>query len=263
LNDDTRRLVRLQDIAFQIRDLEQAEATLPDRMATLEKAFQERIEEIGSARLRHEDLVQQQRRLSTERDDVQERLRLAQQKLMHVNNQREYSAVLNEIDSYKASLVSLEDRILDCESQIESLSGAATEADERIAVERRNLEKSKAVLTGERDDNSEKLQSLNGQRSDLATHLPADVLRRFDSIFKARGGIAMARVEKESCSACHVRLRPQIINLARRGDQMVTCDSCRRILYIDDGEPDLTPGDPPRTDEPADVGTPRGAEARG
>jgi uncharacterized protein len=263
LNDDMRRLVRLQDIAFQIRDLEQTEATLPDRMATLERAFQERIEEIGSARLRHEDLVQQQRRLNTEREDIQERLRLAQQKLMHVNNQREYSAVLNEIDSYKSGLTGTEDRILDCESQIESLAGAAAEADERIAEERRKLEESKSVLNGERDTCSERLLSLNSQRDELGSHLPVDVLRRFDSIFRARGGIAMARVEKESCGACHVRLRPQIINLARRGDQMVTCDSCRRILYIDDTDQDPMPAGDPRTPEPAGLRTPRGAEARG
>ncbi len=50
MNDDTRRLVRLQEIAFLMRDLEQNEATLPERLTALERSFQEKIEEIGAAR---------------------------------------------------------------------------------------------------------------------------------------------------------------------------------------------------------------------
>ncbi len=253
MNDQMRRLVRLQEIAFQIRDIEQTEATLPERLATLERVFAERVEEIGAARLRHEALVQQQQRLTSERDDLQIRLRQAQQKLMQVNNQREYSAVLNEIDSYKATVVGIDDRILDCDSQIESLAAPAAEADARIEEERARLEQSKSELNRERNENAARLAEFTRQREDLAHGLSADTLRRFDSIFKARGGIAMARIEKESCAACHVRLRPQVINLARRGEDLITCDSCRRILYVEDE------GD--GTAAAADGGPGRGAEA--
>jgi hypothetical protein len=236
LKDDIRRLVRLQEIAFEIRDLEESRGTLPERLAGLEQTFQQRIAEIGSARLRHEALVQQDQRLSRERVDLQERLRQAQQKLMHVNNQREYSAVLNEIDAYKNSLASTEDRMLECETQIEELAGPAAEADERINEERTTVEKQKKDLAEVFSAAGERLVELNKQRSELAALLPTGVLRRFESVFRARAGVALARVEKESCSACHVRLRPQVINLARRGEELVTCDSCRRILVIDENE---------------------------
>jgi hypothetical protein len=230
--------VRLQEIAFEIRDLEEARRRLPDRLAALEQAFQQQIADIGAARLKHESLVQLRQRLILERDDLQERLRQAQQhKLMQVHNQREYSAVLNEIDSYKNGLGSTEEKILECDIQIEELSGPALEADERIAAERRRVEESKAALSAEQLRADQRLVELNQQRDELAAHLPKDMLHRFESVFRTRGGVALARVEKESCGACHVRLRPQVINQARRGVELVACDSCRRILIVDEVEP--------------------------
>jgi len=229
--------VQLQEIAFEIRDLEEAQRRLPDRLAALEQAFQQQIADIGAARLKHESLVQLRQRLILEGDDLQDRLRQAQHKLMQVHNQREYSAVLNEIDSYKNGLGSTEEKILECEVQIEELAGPALEADERIAAERSNVEESKSVLSLEQQRADVRLAELNQQREELAAQLPKEMLHRFESVFRTRGGIALARVEKESCGACHVRLRPQVINQARRGLELVACDSCRRILIVDEGEP--------------------------
>lgn len=234
MNDDIRRLARLQEIAFQIKELEQAASTLPKRIAELDQTFQQRTEEIGAARLKHESLVQSRTRLSQEREDQQARLKQAQQKLMQVNNQREYSAALNEIDVLKSAVSGLEDRILEAETQIEALAGPAAEADQRIGEERARVDGAKGELERETRDSAARIAELLRQREEIAAHLRPDLLRRFDSIFRARGGQAMARVEKESCGACHVRLRPQVINNARRGTELVTCESCRRILYVDD-----------------------------
>jgi len=59
---------------------------------------------------------------------------------------------------------------------------------------------------------------------------------RFDTIFNARGGVAVARIIANACGACHVRLRPQIINLVKRGEDLSYCESCRRILYFAETE---------------------------
>jgi predicted nucleic acid-binding Zn-ribbon protein len=241
LNDDIRRLVRLQELAFQMRELEQVQETLPDRIAVLDRDFETRMEEIGAARLRHEALTQQQVRLNQERDELQDRLRVAQQKLMHVNNQREYSAVLNEIDTLKAALATVEDSLLDGDVQLEQLAGPVAEADVRIDEERQRTASAKREIGARMAESGERLAQLRALREDLCRELPGDVLRRFDGLFRVRGGIAVARVDKDSCAACHVRLRPQVLNLARRGEELVTCESCRRILYVDDSDEAVAP----------------------
>lgn len=236
MNDDIKRLIRLQEIAVQVKAIEDAKAALPGRLEELDRGFEARLADIGGERLKHEELRRRRDEMNKERDAQAEKLKQAQGKLMQVSNPREYSAALNEIDTLKSQVSTLEDQLLEMEGQIEALDGPAAEADQRIEAERTKLEEDKARLSAEEAETEAALSGLLAQRNEIAEALPEATLRRFESVFRARGGVAVARVEKESCSACHVRLRPQVINLARRGDDMITCDSCRRILYVDDGE---------------------------
>ena len=54
----------------------------------------------------------------------------------------------------------------------------------------------------------------------------------FEHVSRARKGHAMAEARDGHCTACHVRLRPQVFNDVRRGDKLVQCESCTRILYV-------------------------------
>lgn len=234
MSDDIQRLIRLQELTFQIREVEDQQRTLPERKAAIEKAFEQQIEEIGAARLRHEDLVQQHKKTNQSREEIQGRLQQAQQKLMHVNTTREYSAVLNEIDGFKSNLTALEDQTLDLEEKIEALAGPAAEADARIAAEREKIEDALRELEKVGQESQGQLTALSEQREELVAGLEPEIRSAFERIAKARNGVVLAKVEKESCGACHVRLRPQVIALVRRGDQLVFCDTCRRILFFEE-----------------------------
>ena len=130
MKEDIRHLVRLQSIEFEIRDLQRKQREAPERIAELEQAFQERLEEIGGERLRHESLVEERRKLCEEREALNQRVETAQKKLMQVSNQREYSAVLNEIDTTKARFSEIERAIGSHDSEIEELAGLSDPAHE-------------------------------------------------------------------------------------------------------------------------------------
>lgn len=259
MNENIRRLVRLQEIGFEIRELQSIQEAAPQRMATLEAEFIGRKEEIGAARIKHESLVADHARYSKERDEVQVRLQQTQHKLMQVTNSREYSAVLNEIDQSKSKIRVLEDQILECEGAIEELAGPAAEADEKISQERERVDSLIQKIREETNQAEVKLSEINAQREEITRLLPPDYVNRYENIFKARQGVVMARLDKESCGACHVRLRPQVISLVRRSEDIVCCDSCRRILYIEENDTPPQSGEtgtpPPGVPDAADAGT--------
>ncbi|MDQ7006654.1 MAG: C4-type zinc ribbon domain-containing protein [Acidobacteriota bacterium] len=231
MNDNIQRLIRLQEIAFEIRDLTARRDAVPKRLAELEAAFQEKIEEIGAERLTHETLVKEVAELREAEQENRQRLERAQRKLMEVSNQREYSAVLNEIDTTKTRLAQIVTEIGGREERIEELSGPAAEADERIAAERERTDQERSAIEQELSVIVSRLDELAAQKEDLVARLPAPYVRRFETIFKARQGVAMAKIFHGACGACHVRLRPQVINLVQRGEELVSCESCRRFLY--------------------------------
>lgn len=234
MKDQIRRLVRLQEILFEIRSLEDQQSASPTRLQQLEDTFQQSVNEIGAARLRHEELLKERDRLRHERDELTSRLQQLQQKLMQVSNQREYSAALNEIDFNKQAHAGLIDRIGILDTEIEALAGPATEADARIAEERGRIDTDRDALRQESVRVDHRLADLVALRGLIQKELPSGFFTRFEAICRARGGVAMAKVENNACSACRIRLRPHLINLVRRGQELVTCDSCRRILYTGD-----------------------------
>jgi len=234
LKQSIRHLVQLQEIAFEIRDLELRQAKAPARLEELDAAFQATIEEIGSARLTHEALVQRRRELDEERSTATLRLEKAQKKLMTVSNQREYSAVLNEIDATKTQLGQLTAGIAECDEQIDELAEPAAEADTLISAEREKIDAEKVRVSKDGENARVRLVELAELREKIVSELsPADV-QRFEAVFRARAGIAMAAVVNGACSACHVKLRPQVVALVRRGSDLVSCDSCRRLLFVPD-----------------------------
>ncbi|HHN74548.1 MAG TPA: hypothetical protein ENK10_04900 [Acidobacteria bacterium] len=245
MNDNIQRLIRLQEIAFEIRDLTARRDAVPGRLAELEAAFQEKIEEIGAERLTHETLVTEVAELRQAEQESRQRLEKAQRKLMEVSNQREYSAVLNEIDATKTRLAQIVTEISGREGRIEELAEPAAEADERIAAERQRTDQERLAIEQELSSIVSRLEELAAQREELVALLPAPYVRRFDTVFKARQGVAMAKIFHGACGACHVRLRPQVINLVQRGEELISCESCRRFLYAAvEGETD-EPTDPP------------------
>jgi predicted nucleic acid-binding Zn-ribbon protein len=76
------------------------------------------------------------------------------------------------------------------------------------------------------------IAELAGARAKVVAELTREAVALFEHVSKARRGHAVAEARDGHCTACHVRLRPQMANDVRRGERLVQCESCTRILYI-------------------------------
>ena len=75
------------------------------------------------------------------------------------------------------------------------------------------------------------------KRHDVFVTLPAQLASVYNRLAqRSRDGIAVAEVVNGSCSACFMSLRPQMQVEVKRGDQIITCESCTRILYMQPAE---------------------------
>ena len=104
------------------------------------------------------------------------------------------------------------------EAELKSQQGA-------IAAERDALDAEAATLQERRGRND--CVARRGRRQ-----LSPDGLRLFEHVARQRKGLAVAEARDGSCSVCHVRMRPQMYNEVRRGDTLIQCESCQRILYF-------------------------------
>jgi predicted nucleic acid-binding Zn-ribbon protein len=229
-------LVELQRIEIGLREVQTEKERGPGRLAELEENFRAAEAEVGAAKHRHEQLKVERSQGELELKALEEKLAKYQAQLMEVRTSKEYSAVLKEIDSAKTEISRLEDDLL---AKIEEMSGLekdVPEAEARIAEEKGRYDTTRSALEKELADVDERLATFRARREEIEKEIPPEVVDNFCRVADARGGVAVVRVKEPTCPACNVRIRMQVFAEIRRGESLVTCDTCRRFLYYEEND---------------------------
>jgi predicted nucleic acid-binding Zn-ribbon protein len=92
-------------------------------------------------------------------------------------------------------------------------------------------EKEKDHARAQTAEDEKQLAELNAARKELRSGVAEESLNHYDRVLKLRGSATAPVHEDESCSACRVRLRPQVFQEVMSNEQIITCFYCNRILY--------------------------------
>ena len=232
MNPDLRKLIVLQDIEKNIAVLQKKVSEIPVKTSELQAAAQ-RVktayeEKVSLAK----ELANRRRTLEGEVDLARTKLSRLKDQLMAVKTNKEYTAMLNEIKAAETHVSSDEDKILDVMEEMESgekaMKQAETEMRRECAVideEIRRMNESVPALESE-------LEKLRGEKASVETGVNPELIEQYRRIADARKGVALAEAKDELCSACHVRIRPQMYADLLLTETIMFCDSCSRILFV-------------------------------
>lgn len=81
---------------------------------------------------------------------------------------------------------------------------------------------------------AESIENLKKSRDEIVKQVPPEVQSLYDLIVQKKQGLAVVKVNGETCGACQLQLRPQLLNEIRLGQSLIVCENCSRILYIED-----------------------------
>lgn len=236
-------VVRLQQGLDELQANQTQLDGIPDWMQELHGRYSERKSEIDALTETQEEAASERRAAEAEASDYQEKLKTYQEQIGRVRNQREYSALLQEIDTVKENIRLAEERALEAieshdETQVklDEERAAFTELDEQYQTELAKWEEQKPEVRRQVETLGQEVKSLEEQ-------LPPNVLDLFRRILARHDGHALALVQKVervgkgpqiwSCGACNYRVRPQSVVEITNNGSLVLCDSCRRILYLE------------------------------
>ncbi len=215
---------------------------VPDWMRDLHAEHTARRQEIESLAAVVEEAVLAQRVAQAAAADADARLKHFQDQISQVRNQREYSALLQEIDTAKAQIREHQGQALAALERQEGEQGRMSEATEAFRELDERYQVELAKWEAQKPDVAREAEALNARLETLRQQLPRPLLARFDLLRQRYGGQALAaarRVDRSGrgqemwhCSACHYRVRPQAIVEIRNQGAVVDCDSCKRILYL-------------------------------
>jgi predicted nucleic acid-binding Zn-ribbon protein len=235
VNPDLRNLIALQDIELKIAGLQKEVADIPSKIQAFENALRRVQSEHQDRVARIKDLSNKRRTLEGQVDLSRARLSRLKDQLMSVKTNKEYTAMLHEIQVAEEQIRGEEDKILELMEQMENLEldlkGAEQQMLKKSAELRENIRR-----TNESAPSLEaELTKMIDQKRLTESQIAADLLSRYRRIAEVRKGIALAEAKDELCSVCHVRIRPQMYAELLRTENIHACDSCSRILFSREG----------------------------
>ncbi|MBW1705448.1 MAG: hypothetical protein JRJ86_09820 [Deltaproteobacteria bacterium] len=231
-----KRLIDLQNCDSRISDVRDKKEKGPIKIRRLEEgliAFENKLEEELE---RLEAYKQEGRKIDGEIEDIDSRIEKSNNKLSNIKSNKEYTAALKELDDLKRIQSLSEDKALDIMEGIEVLEAGYVESKAKLEKLRSDVEKDRGEIMEEMKELEQESKRLGMERISLGQTIDENLLKRYDFIRERKGGSVVSPVIKGVCQACHLDIPPQQFNEVIRGDKLMTCPNCIRIIYWGEDE---------------------------
>jgi len=225
-------LKEVQELDVELSALTEQRQTLEAELAGCQ-ADLDRVQEMVDNLADEMETVQAARRelLRSQEQEDQNILR-AETRLPNIKTQKEYVAVLKEIDSAKAVKREVQAQLAARDAELEALGKDRAEKEtelqgisEQVASRKAEIDDKMAGFTSRYDEKNQRKQGMLEQ-------VPVPIRKRYQMLLDRRGGIAVVEARKGTCSGCHMQLPPQLYNSLFHMQEIQSCPHCNRLLYV-------------------------------
>lgn len=233
MNQDLSLVLKIQDLDNQAVALELEIAALPKRIAEIEKALDSHKRRLDIDRAALAANIKERKRLEDDIKVQEQKISKLRDQIVSAKTNEQYRAFQHEIDYCQGEIRKCEDRILDLMGASETLDAAVKKAETDLAAESKQVEAEKITARERSAITQKKLADCKAERTATAAQARKDYLTNYERLHKRYpNGIAVAEAVDNSCSVCHMVIRPAVLQeLRTASDGLVFCESCKRILF--------------------------------
>jgi len=236
MNPDLEKLVRLHHAEADLKRVEADLAEIPRKKSALAEGLAGERSRLDAAKAALDGSQKARKLHEVQVQDLETKRSKYKGQLMEVKTNKEYTAMLHEIEGVEREIKGREDLILEEMEKAEGLQAAVKAEETEFKVVESESKKKGAELDAAAARLGAEAARLRDERDAAATSVPDDLRERYARVAKARGsGVAEAR--DGMCQACHVRMRVQIWVEVRKNEQIFQCESCSRIYYFEPPPP--------------------------
>jgi predicted nucleic acid-binding Zn-ribbon protein len=230
-------LITLQDFDTRMGYILSKKEEGPKKIERLEQRLTDVEMELAEETHQIDEFTRNRREMEQRIEDAESKLKKSNIKLSSIKSNKEYDAAMKEIDDLNKAKLILEEKAIILMEQLEALEAKCAAGREKAAEMKRQFEMDRDAVTRSIKALEQDLHALEQERLSVSRAVDAALLKRYDTLRERRGGIAVSPVIQGVCQTCHIRIPPQEFNELIRGDQLMTCPHCARIIYWgDDGQ---------------------------
>ncbi len=230
MTDEVAALAQLKEVDTRFVALTRIIASVPGQIAEHARKVELLRGELTQGQSRLEELKVSRREKEREVDDCSEKIKKFEFQQFEVKTNKEYQSLLHEIALLKEKRSHLEGEIIELMEQEECAGNEIRELEVRISEEETKSAQEKQRLEEELEHAKSQTKVLEEEKSELVKRLSPSVRTRYARVSAGKGGIAVAGVKNRACGACFTNLPPQTVNEIRKGLQVISCETCGRML---------------------------------
>lgn len=234
LKSQITNLVKLQTIDTEIYSLRSEKESKPQEIKTIEDFFEEKKQNLAALEKSFLDFQKQRKDKELELGSKEESTKKLQGQLFSLKTNKEYSVMLQQINDSKADGSVIEDKILELFEKADKIKAEIEKEKENVLGQEKIFLEQKKKIEIRVKEIDDQLFQLEAQRKQVIPDIDPKMLSQYDRILLNRDGLAIVTVKDNSCKGCNMFVPPQVINLIKMYDNIITCEMCNRILYIEE-----------------------------
>jgi predicted nucleic acid-binding Zn-ribbon protein len=236
MSPDLEKLVRLHHVESELKRVDSELAAIPRLRQEIDDRLARDRSHLDAAKTALEGSQKARRQNEASVQDLETKRSKYKGQLMEVKTNKEYTAVLHEIEGVERDIKAREDVILEEMEKSEALAQDVKREEADFKAVEADAKREKAELDARGATLQDEGQRLGRERDAVAASVPEESLALYRRVAKQRGS-GVAEAQDGMCQACHVRMRVQIWVEVRKNEQIFQCESCSRVLFFEPPPP--------------------------
>jgi predicted nucleic acid-binding Zn-ribbon protein len=225
-------LEQLQEIDYLIDNLKTARNGLTGEMDGIEQALIDARRELDGLESRVAQFEREKGELEASQSVEQENIRRSETNMKEIKTNKEYQAVGREIAAARKQAAEIEEHTLLKIGLIDELNTEIAALKDTLAELEQNTSHRRDEKQAEIDKIQQDIDEDVARREAITEELPASIVKRYNALREQRRGQAVAIARDGYCLGCNMNLPPQLYNSLFKGDELISCPHCQRVLIL-------------------------------
>ena len=224
-------LWELQKIDLTLKRIKEERDRFPKEMKKLDERQNIEKEKIQKEREKIESLEKERRQKERNLNTEQEKIKRAEGRMFEVKTNKEYQALLGEIEAIKETTSREEEEILQILEEIDELKKDLLKREKEVTTTLEKIERERKKIQEKMDQGEGLWKEQKERREVLSKQLESGLFKLYNTLKEKRQGLGVVNVKGETCQGCFVNIPPQMFIEVQKTNALIRCPNCNRTLY--------------------------------
>jgi len=233
LKDQLKLLWELQKIDLELRAIKEEKERYPKEIKKLDEKQKVEKERIQKEREKIESLEKTRRQKEGQLNVEQEKIKRTEGRMFEVKTNKEYQALLSEIDGMKEANNRIEEEILQAMDEIDELKKDLSKREKEMGSTLEKIEGERKKLQEKMAQGEKAWNERTERREVLSKQIESKLVKLYNTLKEKRQGVGVVSIKNETCQGCFMNVPPQLFIEVQKNNALVRCPHCNRILFWD------------------------------